>query len=67
VGDWDRSLCLNYPGQSGDPRSRHYADLAETWAASDHVPFLYSPDAISKATARLLRFKPATSPGRSAV
>ena len=21
VGDWDRSVCINAPGQSGDPRS----------------------------------------------
>ena len=28
VGGWDNSLCLNGPGQSGDPRSPHYADLA---------------------------------------
>ena len=42
VGEWDNSLCINAPGQSGDPRSPHYADLAEHWARSEYVPLLYS-------------------------
>jgi penicillin amidase len=28
VGRWDRSLAINTPGQSGDPGSPHYRDLA---------------------------------------
>lgn len=32
VGDWDRTRVVNSPGQSGDPRSEHYADLLGTWA-----------------------------------
>ena len=28
VGDWDKSQWINSPGQSGDPRSPHYGDLA---------------------------------------
>jgi penicillin amidase len=42
VGEWDESRCINAPGQSGDPRSPHYADLAVTWAKGEYVPLLYS-------------------------
>ena len=33
VGNWDASLAINAPGQSGDPRSPHYADLQARWLA----------------------------------
>jgi penicillin amidase len=42
VGEWDRSLVLNFPGQSGDPRSQHYADLVHMWADGDAFPLKYS-------------------------
>ncbi|CAN1561093.1 COG2366 Protein related to penicillin acylase [Rhabdaerophilaceae bacterium] len=50
LGALDNSLTINAPGQSGDPRSSHYADLAPLWAKGDFVPMLYSDEAISKAT-----------------
>jgi penicillin amidase len=46
VGAWDNSLCVNAPGQSGDPRSPHYADLARTWSRGGYVPLLYSAAAV---------------------
>ena len=49
VGDWDRSVCIDAPGQSGDPRSPHYRDLAPLWAAGEYVPMLYSASAIDAA------------------
>ncbi|SDZ19017.1 penicillin amidase [Amycolatopsis xylanica] len=42
VGNWDASLATNAPGQSGDPASTHYRDLADSWASTAHVPLLYS-------------------------
>ncbi len=30
--DWDNSVGLNTPGQSGDPDSPHYRDLFQLWA-----------------------------------
>ena len=30
--DWDNSVGINTPGQSGDPDSPHYRDLFELWA-----------------------------------
>lgn len=50
VGAWDNSRCINAPGQSGDPRSPHYADLAPLWAAGEYVPMLYSVAAVDAAT-----------------
>ncbi len=41
VGEWDNSVCINAPGQSGDPRSPHYGDLAPAWAKGRYVPMLY--------------------------
>jgi len=51
VGDWDRSVWINAPGQSGDPRSVHYADLAPMWADGDYVPMAYSEPAVEAVTA----------------
>jgi penicillin amidase len=61
VGDWDQSLCINAPGQSGDPLSPHYGDLAPLWADGAYVPMLYSEARIAEATETLIRLIPATS------
>lgn len=58
VGEWDNSVCINAPGQSGDPRSPHYADLAPLWARGDYVPMLYSPAAIAQATEQRMLLLP---------
>jgi penicillin amidase len=60
VGDWDRSLWINAPGQSGDPRSPHYADLAPIWAGGEYVPMLYSRTAVDEAIERRIVLRPAT-------
>ncbi len=31
LGRWEAARGINLPGQSGDPRSRHYGDLAPLW------------------------------------
>lgn len=49
VGGWDNSVCINAPGQSGDPRSRHYGDLALPWSLGEYVPLLYSREAVDAA------------------
>lgn len=58
VGDWDKSLCINTPGQSGDPASPHYADLAALWAKGDYVPLLFSSDAVEAAADMLIELIP---------
>jgi penicillin amidase len=42
VGDWDNSVGLNNPGQSGDPRSPHYRDLFELWSRGKYFPIFYT-------------------------
>ncbi len=58
VGNWDASVCINSPGQSGDPRSPHYADLAEKWAAGEYVPLPYSTEAVDAAAELILKLLP---------
>jgi len=58
VGNWDASMAINAPGQSGDPRSPHYADLAPLWAAGDYVPMLYSRAAVDEATEQVIKLTP---------
>ena len=58
VGDWDKSRCINAPGQSGDPRSPHYRDLAPLWADGQFVPLLYSRAAIDREATQIYRLKP---------
>ncbi len=50
VGNWDNSRAMNMPGQSGDPDSPHYRDLALKWAAGEYFPLVYSKAAVEAAT-----------------
>jgi penicillin amidase len=59
LADLDRSVTLNSPGQSGDPRSRHYRDLAQTWSRGGYVPMLYTRAAVDAATEHLITIAPA--------
>ena len=58
VGDWDRSVFINVPGQSGDPGSPHYADLAPIWGRQDYVPMLYGRAAVDAATETIITLSP---------
>ncbi|MFC5231193.1 penicillin acylase family protein [Pseudonocardia zijingensis] len=58
VGDWDESLALNYPGQSGDPTSPHFADLVDGWARGQYFPLLYSRSAVDAAAESMLELRP---------
>jgi penicillin amidase len=58
VGNWDQSVTINTPGQSGDPYSSHYRDLAPLWAGGDYVPLLYSRAAVERAASKVFRLMP---------
>lgn len=60
VGNWDASWVMNTPGQSGDPSSPHYRDLADAWSRGEHVPMLYSRAAIEKHTTQRIVLSPPT-------
>ncbi len=50
LANWDSAIATNTPGQSGDPRSRHYMDLFPLWAAGKYVPLPYSRAAVNART-----------------
>ncbi len=58
VGHWDDSVAVNHPGQSGDPDSPHYRDLADLWRHGEYFPLLYSRHAIEQATERVIHLTP---------
>ena len=58
VGQWDASRTINSPGQSGDPFSAHYRDMAPLWAAGKYVPLLYSRPAVEAAAAEAIALNP---------
>jgi len=58
VGNWDDSLAMNSPGQSGDPQSAHYADLFDQWSAGQAFPLLYSREQVEAAVEQRIRLLP---------
>ena len=59
LGDWNRSLGINTPGQAGDPAHAHYRDLSGLWAGGQYFPVLYSRDKISAVTEQKTLLQPA--------
>jgi len=58
VGNWDNSRAVNAPGQSGDPDSPHYRDLAGMWLQGDYFPLLYSRSKVLEATRQRIVLQP---------
>jgi penicillin amidase len=58
VGQWDNSVAVNAPGQSGDPSSPHYRDLFPLWLSGQYFPLLYSRSAIEQAAERKILLEP---------
>lgn len=50
VGNWDRSLAVITPGESGIPGSKRYQDLASMWSKGKYFPLLYIRSAVEKNT-----------------
>lgn len=48
VGQWDDSVAINMPGQSGDLESPHYQDLLPLWREGRYFPLLYSRAAVER-------------------
>ena len=46
--NWDNTLIINTPGQSGDSNSPFYRNLFSTWANDSYFPSYYSRAAIEK-------------------
>ena len=59
TSDWDNSVGLNAPGQSGNPDSPHYRDLFELWARGQYFPVFYSRSKIDSVTEQTTTLVPA--------
>ncbi|SDM98536.1 penicillin acylase family protein [Allokutzneria albata] len=58
VGNWDASRAINTPGQSGDPASKHYRDLAPLWHKGEYFPLLYSRAAVERNASQVILLLP---------
>ena len=58
LSDWDSSLGINAPGQSGNPDDEHYRDLAALWAEGRYFPLPYSREKIETVTQRKIVLHP---------
>ena len=56
--DWDNSVAVNTPGQSGEPGSRHYSDLMPLWNEGEYFPLTYSDDAVERVVSDRLELHP---------
>ncbi len=54
TGNWEHSLGANAPGQSGDPDSPYYRNLAEPWAADTYFPVYYAEENVKQAAQEIL-------------
>jgi penicillin amidase len=63
--DWDRSVGLNNPGQSGDVNSPHYRDLYELWARGKYFPIFYSRTKIESVVEKKFELKPSSGANSS--
>jgi penicillin amidase len=58
TSNWDLSVAVNTPGQSGQPGSQHYSDLMGMWDQGQYFPLVYSRKAVEAATTERLRLEP---------
>ena len=56
--DWDNSVGLNSPGQSGDIDSAHYRDLYALWARGEYFPIFYSRAKVESVAEKVLVLTP---------
>nr|WP_235578222.1 penicillin acylase family protein [Pseudorhodoferax sp. Leaf267] len=58
LSDWDKSLAINVPGQSADPKSPHYKDLIERWAKGEYFPMAFSRSKVDSLRGDTLTLRP---------
>ncbi len=64
--DWDQSVALSTPGNSGQPGSPHYADLAPLWGEGKHFPLAFSRKKVDEVTKERLTLYPVADRTRPA-
>ena len=55
LSSWDNSRFITYTGQSGNPVSPHYRDMADLWRRGDYVPMAFSKEASMRGDMLVLR------------
>ena len=58
LGDFDRSVAINVPGQSAQPESEYYGNLLPLWTEGQYFPLVYSRARVENETKHLLRLTP---------
>lgn len=66
VQDWDRSTGLSTPGNSAQPESPHYRNLADDWGNGRFFPLSFSRRKVEEHTADRLMLQPARQPSAGA-
>ncbi len=61
ASDWDNSVGINAPGQSGDPDSPHYRDLFKLWARGKYFPIFYTRAKVDSVTESTTFLAPTSS------
>ena len=56
--NWDNSVGLNNPGQSGDINSPHYRDLYELWSRGKYFPIFYSRAKVESVAEKTVTLQP---------
>jgi penicillin G amidase len=69
--NWDNSVGLNNPGQSGNTDDPHYRDLYELWARGKYFPIFYSTPKVESVAEKIFLLAPssttASTPGQPKV
>ncbi len=58
ASDWDNSVGLNNPGQSGDVNDPHYRDLYRLWSRGRYFPIFFSRGKVESVTELRLDLQP---------
>lgn len=58
LGDWDKSLAINVPGQSADPASPYYKNLIEAWSKGEYFPMAFSRGMVDSLKADVFTLRP---------
>ncbi|MBT5078302.1 MAG: penicillin acylase family protein, partial [Candidatus Marinimicrobia bacterium] len=58
VGEWDNSLMVSPPGQSGVLGSKHYSDMAEKWIEGEYIPMLWSRSKVEASAKKVFTLIP---------
>jgi penicillin amidase len=58
VSNWDNSVTVNTPGQSGQPESPYYGNLLPIWAEDQYFPMAFSRPLVDQKTAHRLTLQP---------